>query len=335
MLDKSFKEICDGIKKDVKDTQLEIMINANTNLVNLYYRIGKALEENSKWGNKFIDNVAFELKNTFPTLKGFSVRNLKYMKAFYNEYKDGSEFVQLVAQLPWKHNITLMQKVKDKNIRKWYMEKCLEEGWSNDILVYQIDTDLYKRQVENVRHNNFNLTLKENSDLANNLMKEPYVFDLIELTEDYKERELENKMIERLKNVLLELGSGFSFVGNQYKITVGDEDFYIDLLFYHIKLKCYIAVELKVGKFKPEFGSKMGFYLTALDEQVKDDNDNPSIGIILCSSKSNKIVDYTLKYINKPVGVSEYKIFNELPNNLLKDFPTEDELNMYMDIDEE
>lgn len=335
MLDKSFKEICDGIKKDVKDTQLEIMINANTNLVNLYYRIGKALEENSKWGNKFIDNVAFELKNTFPTLKGFSVRNLKYMKAFYNEYKDGSEFVQLVAQLPWKHNITLMQKVKDKNIRKWYMEKCLEEGWSNDILVYQIDTDLYKRQVENVKHNNFNLTLKENSDLANNIMKEPYVFDLIELTEDYKERELENKMIERLKNVLLELGSGFSFVGNQYKITVDDEDFYIDLLFYHIKLKCYIAVELKVGKFKPEFGSKMGFYLTALDEQVKDDNDNPSIGIILCSSKSNKIVDYTLKYINKPVGVSEYKIFNELPNNLLKDFPTEDELNMYMDIDEE
>ena len=335
MLDKSFKEICDGIKKDVKDTQLEIMINANTNLVNLYYRIGKALEENSKWGNKFIDNVAFELKNTFPTLKGFSVRNLKYMKAFYNEYKDGSEFVQLVAQLPWKHNITLMQKVKDKNIRKWYMEKCLEEGWSNDILVYQIDTDLYKRQVENVKHNNFNLTLKENSDLANNIMKEPYIFDLIELTEDYKERELENKMIERLKNVLLELGSGFSFVGNQYKITVDDEDFYIDLLFYHIKLKCYIAVELKVGKFKPEFGSKMGFYLTALDEQVKDDNDNPSIGIILCSSKSNKIVDYTLKYINKPVGVSEYKIFNELPNDLLKAFPTEDELNMYMDIDEE
>ena len=335
MLDKSFKEICDGIKKDVKDTQLEIMVNANTNLVNLYYRIGKALEGNSKWGNKFIDNVAFELKNTLPTLKGFSVRNLKYMKAFYNEYKDDAEFVHLGAQLPWKHNITLMQKVKDKTIRKWYMKKCLEEGWSKNILIYQIDTDLYKRQVENVKHNNFNLTLKENSDLANNIMKEPYVFDLIELTENYKERELENKMIERLKNVLLELGSGFSFVGNQYKITVDNEDFYIDLLFYHIKLKCYIAVELKVGKFKPEFGSKMGFYLTALDEQVKDDNDNPSIGIILCSSNSNKIVDYTLKYINKPVGVSEYKIFNELPNNLLKDFPTEDELNMYMDIDEE
>lgn len=203
MLDKSFKEICDGIKKDVKDTQLEIMVNANTNLVNLYYRIGKTLEENSKWGNKFIDNVAIELKNTFPNLKGFSIRNLKYMKTFYNEYKDDAEFVHLGAQLPWKHNITLMQKVKDKTIRKWYMKKCLEEGWSKNILIYQIDTDLYKRQVENVKHNNFNLTLKENSDLANNIMKEPYVFDLIELTENYKERELENKMIERLKNVLL------------------------------------------------------------------------------------------------------------------------------------
>ena len=159
MLDKSFKEICDDIKKDVKDTQLEIMINANTNLVNLYYRIGKTLEENSKWGNKFIDNVAIELKNTSPNLKGFSIRNLKYMKTFYNEYKDDAEFVHLGAQLPWKHNITLMQKVKDKTIRKWYMEKCLEEGWSKNILIYQIDTDLYKRQVENVKHNNFNLTL--------------------------------------------------------------------------------------------------------------------------------------------------------------------------------
>ena len=313
MLDKSFQEIYNNIKNDVKSTQLKVMTNANADLVNLYYRIGKTINENYTWGNKFVENLALELKLTFPNLKGFSVRNLNYMKAFYNEYK----------------------KVKDKNIRKWYIEKCLEEGWSDSILVYQIDTDLYNRQVKNVKHNNFKVTLKENSDLANNIMKEPYVFDLIELTEDYKERELENKMLERLKNVLLELGSGFSFVGNQYKITVGDEDFYIDLLFYHIKLKCYIAVELKVGKFKPEFGSKMGFYLTALDEQVKDDNDNPSIGIILCSSKNNQIVDYTLKYINKPVGVSEYKIFNELPDNLLKDFPTEDEINLYMDIDEE
>lgn len=333
MLDKSFQEITSSIKNAITNTQLEIMTDANKKLVNLYFNIGKTLEENSSWGNKFIDNVAMELKMSFPNLKGFSVRNLKYMKSFYNEYKDDEEFVQLVAQLSWKHNITLMQKVKDKEIRKWYMGKCLEEGWSDNVLVYQIDTDLYNRQVKTIKHNNFNLTLKQNTDLASNIMKEPYVFDLIELTDDYKEKELENKMLEKLKNILLELGSGFSFVGNQYKITIDNQDFYIDLLFYHIKLKCYIAVELKVGDFKPEFASKMGFYLTALDEEIKDENDNLSIGLILCQNKSNKIVDYTLKFINKPVGVSEYKIFDKLTAELQDKLPSEEDLNLHMDVE--
>lgn len=333
MLDKSFQEITSSIKNAITNTQLEIMTDANKKLVNLYFNIGKTLEENSSWGNKFIDNVAMELKMSFPNLKGFSVRNLKYMKSFYNEYKDDEEFVQLIAQLPWKHNITLMQKVKDKEIRKWYMSRCLEEGWSDNVLVYQIDTDLYNRQVKAIKHNNFNLTLKQNTDLANNIMKEPYVFDLIELTDDYKEKELENKMLEKLKNILLELGSGFSFVGNQYKITIDNQDFYIDLLFYHIRLKCYIAVELKVEDFKPEFASKMGFYLTALDEEIKDENDNPSIGLILCQNKSNKIVDYTLKFINKPVGVSEYKIFDKLTAELQDKLPSEEDLNLHMDVE--
>lgn len=334
MLEKSFQEITSNIKNAIARTQLEIMTDANKKLVNLYYNIGKMLEENSSWGNKFIDNLAMDLKMSFPNLKGFSVRNLKYMKTFYNEYKDDEEFVQLVAQLPWKHNLTLMQKVKDKEIRKWYMSKCLEDGWSDSVLVYQIDTNLYARQEKAIKLNNFELTLKQNSDLANNMMKEPYVFDLIELTEDYKEKELENKMLNRLKNILLEFGSGFSFVGNQYKITVDDQDFYIDLLFYHIKLKCYIAVELKVVEFKPEFASKMGFYLTALDEEVKDENDNPSIGIILCQNKSNKIVDYTLKYINKPVGVSEYKIFDQLNKEIQSKLPTKEEINVLVDIED-
>lgn len=335
MIDNSFKEITNNIKNMVNKTQLDIMLDANSKLINLYYNIGKTISDNSAWGNKFIDNLALELKLAFPNLKGFSVRNLKYMKKFYNEYKDDYEFVQLVAQLPWTHNIILIEKVKDKTIRKWYMEQCVIEGWSKSVLVYQIDTDLYTRQVKTIKHNNFELTLKQNSDLANNIMKEPYVFDLIELTNDYKERELENKMLERLKNVLLELGSGFSFVGNQYKITVDNQDFYIDLLFYHIKLKCYIAVELKVVEFKPEFASKMGFYLTALDEEVKDESDNPSIGIILCQNKSNKIVDYTLKYINKPVGVSEYKIFDKLSIELSRELPTKEDIDLHIDIDDE
>ena len=325
MLDNHFQEITDDIKNRILKTQLEIMADANNKLVHLYYNIGRILEENSCWGNKFIDSIATELKLSFPKLKGFSIRNLKYMKTFYNEYKNDKEFVQLVAQIPWKHNITLIQKIKNKEIRKWYINKCIEEGWSNNFLLYQIETNLHQRQAASLKHNNFNATLKQNTDLANSIMKDPYVFDLISLTKNYKEKELENKMIERIKNVLLELGSGFSFVSNQYKITIDNQNYYIDLLFYHIKLKCYIAVELKVTEFKPEFASKMGMYLTVLDEQVRSESDNPSIGIILCQKKNNKIIDYTLKYINKPVSVSEYKIFDRLPQKKIK---AEDEINL-------
>lgn len=331
-IDKTYNNVINDIKNDIKKTQLDIMINANISLVNLYYRIGKVLYDNSTWGNKFLDKLAFELNITYPNQKGFSIRNLKYMKTFYSEYHDDLEFVHLGAQLPWKHNISLIEKVKNKSIRKWYMKKCIEEGWSKSVLIYQIDTNLYKRQIKNIKHNNFNLTLKQNSDLASNMIKDPYVFDILELTDNYKEKELENKMIERLKNVLLELGSGFSFIGNQYKLTVGNKDFYIDLLFYHTKLKCYIAVELKIDEFVPEYASKIGFYLQALDEQVKDKIDNPSIGIILCQSKNNKIVDYTLKYINKPVGVSEYKILDRLPIDYMKNLPDEKDINEYLDI---
>lgn len=330
-IDKTYNDVINNIKQDINKTQSDIMINANISLVNLYYRIGKVLYDNSIWGNKFLDKLAFELRIAYPNQKGFSIRNLKYMKSFYTEYKDDLEFVHLGAQLPWKHNISLIEKVKDKSIRKWYMERCLEEGWSKSILIYQIDTNLYKRQIKTIKHNNFNLTLKQNSELVSNMMKDPYIFDFIELTGDYKEKELENKMLEKLKNVLLEFGNGFSFVGNQYKLTVGNKDFYIDLLFYHTKLKCYIAVELKMDEFIPEFGSKIGFYLQALDEQVKDKNDNPSIGIVLCQSKNSEIVDYTLKYINKPIGVSEYKILDKLSAYYMKNLPTEEDLNMYLE----
>lgn len=329
---KTYNTVINDIKQDINKTQLDIMINANISLINLYYRIGKVLYDNSSWGNKFLDKLAFELKIAYPNQKGFSIRNLKYMKKFYSEYKNNSEFVQLVAQLPWTHNIILVEKVKDKTIRKWYIKKCIEEGWSKSILIYQIDTNLYNRQIKNIKHNNFNLTLKQDSDLATNMMKDPYVFDILELNENYKEKELERKMLEKIKNVLLEFENGFSFIGNQYKLTVENKDFYIDLLFYHTKLKCYIAVELKIDEFIPEYGSKIGFYLQILDEQVKDKTDNPSIGIILCQSKNNKIVDYTLKYINKPVGVSEYIIFDKLPVGYMKNLPTEEELNLYIDI---
>ena len=334
-INKTYNEVINVIKQDINKTQLDIMINVNISLVNLYYRIGRVLYDNSTWGNKFLDKLAFELKITYPNQKGFSIRNLKYMKAFYTEYKDDNEFVHLGAQLPWKHNVSLMEKVKDKNIRKWYMKRCIEDGWSKSVLIFQIDTNLYERQFKSVKHNNFDFTLKQNSDLASNIMKDPYVFDIVELTNNYNEKQLETKMLERIKNVLLELGNGFSFIGNQYKLVVGNKDFYIDLLFYHVKLKCYVAVELKANEFIPEYASKIGFYLQALAEQVKDKKDNPSIGIVLCKSKNDDIVDYTLKYINKPIGVSEYEIFDKLPINYMKNLPTEDELNLYISIEKE
>lgn len=330
----NFKDIILKVKEDVNQTQLEIMINANYNLINLYYRIGKVISTNSNWGNKFVENLAIELHLAYPNMKGFSVRNLKYMKSFYEEYKDDNEFVQLVAQLPWVHNLELIKRIKDKNIRKWYAEQCIEYGWSKNVLIMQIDTNLFQRQVKNIKHNNFKLTMARDSDLANNMMKDPYILDLEGLSNNFKEKELENKILERLKKFLLEFGSGLSFLGNQYKITVDNQDFYIDLLFYHIKLKCYIAIELKIGDFKPEYGSKLAFYLEALDNEIKQDDDNPSIGIILCQSKSNKLVDYTLKYINKPIGVSEYKIFNKMPKELVNKLPTEKEFNMHLDMEE-
>lgn len=331
-LDYTYKEVINNIKQDINKTQLDIMINANASLVNLYFRIGKVLYDNSKWGNKFIDKLAFELKISYPNQKGFSIRNLKYMKAFYKEYYNDLEFVQLVAQLPWTHNMIFIERVKDKVIRRWYIEKCIEEGWSKSVLEYQIDTKLYYRQINSNKKNNFKLTLDQNSDLASYMMKDPYVFDILSLTEKYKEKELENRMIEKLKNVLLEFGNGFSFIGNQYKITVGNQDFYIDLLFYHTKLKCYIAVELKANEFIPEYASKIGFYLQALDDLIKEKNDNPSIGIVLCKNKNDTIVDYTLKYINKPVGVSEYRIFDSIPKDYINDLPTDQDFNDYFDI---
>jgi len=195
----TYNDAINDIKRDINKTKLDIMINSNISLVNLYYRIGKVLYDNSTWGNKFLNKLAFELKITYPNQKGFSIRNLKYMKTFYTEYHDDLEFVHLGAQLPWKHNISLMEKVKDKSARKWYMQRCIEEGWSKNILIYEIDTNLYGRQIKSIKHNNFNLTLNQNSDLASDIMKDPYIFDIIELTDDYKEKELETKMLEKLK----------------------------------------------------------------------------------------------------------------------------------------
>ena len=242
-LTKDFKLAFSKIKNDIRCTQTKVLYQASNELNLLYFRIGKILEENSKYGNSFIKNLAREIKLDLPNVDGFSERNLKRMKRFYNEYKEYGKVPQAVAHLPWGHNILLFEKIKDKSIRKIYAEATISNGWSRSVLEFQIETQYYKRIGNS--SNNFNISLTPlNSDLANNTIKDPYIFDFITLKKDYREKELEQAMIERIKDVLVELGKGFSFVGNQYKISTDNNDYYLDLLFYHLDLRCYIVIEL-------------------------------------------------------------------------------------------
>ena len=333
MLEKDFKDIVLNIKNEIKTSQTKTMIEVNKNLITLYFRLGKILSENSKYGKSFIKNVSTELKLEFPNMKGFSERNLNYMKLFYEEYRDDENLQQLVANLPWGHNLLLMEKFKDKKIRKLYAQATVENGWSRNVLSFQIDGQYHLRVGKSA--NNFNNTLPNlNSDLVNNVIKDPYIFDFITLKDGYKEKELETAMINKIRDVLLELGNGFSFVGNQYKLTVGNDDYYIDLLFYHLNLRCYIVVELKANSFKPEYAGKMNFYLNAVNDRLKSELDNPSIGLILCQEKDKLTAQYSLKGIEQPIGVSSYEIAKFLPENILRELPTEEDINLYIDIEE-
>lgn len=334
MLEKDFKETIVNIKNEIINTQTQILSDANSRLINLYFKLGKIINDNSKWGDKFIETLEVELKLDFPNIKGFSARNLRRMKRFYLEYQDEEILPPAVAKLPWTHNIMLIEKIKDKNIRFWYANEAVNGNWSKVVLDHQIDMKLYERKALPDKKNNFKNTLIEpQSDLANDLQKDPYIFNLPLLKEKYVEKELEESMVERIRDVLLEFGNGFSFIGNQYKLTVGDSDYFIDMLFYHLKLHCYIVVELKAVPFKPEFIGPLNFYLTALDEQVKDNLDAPSIGLLLCKSKDKLTVEYSLKGVDKPIGVSSYEISKYLPKNLEELLPTEEDINIHIDLE--
>ena len=311
------------------------MSDANKRLINLYYKLGKIINDNSKWGDKFIETLEIELKLDFPNIKGFSSRNLQRMKKFYLEYKDNEILPPAVAKLPWTHNIMLIDKIKDKNKRCWYANEAANGNWSKIVLDHQIDMGLYERKAIANKENNFKNTLVDpQSDLANDLQKDPYIFNLPLLKEKYVEKALEESMVERIRDVLLELGNGFSFIGNQYKLIVGNNDYFIDMLFYHLKLHCYVVVELKAVSFKPEFIGQLNFYLTAIDEQVKDKMDAPSIGLLLCKGKDKLTVEYSLKGVDKPIGVSSYEISKYLPKNVLESLPTEEDINFHIDLKE-
>jgi predicted nuclease of restriction endonuclease-like (RecB) superfamily len=327
-LPEGYMELLSDLKRRIKECQLKAAISANTELILLYWDIGKEIlerQEKEGWGAKIIERLAVDLKNEFPDMKGFSPRNLKYMRKFASLYPDFEFVQQAVAQIPWGHTVRLMELVKDAKQREWYIFKIKEHGWSRDILVHQIESGLYHRQGKGV--SNFSRTLPSpQSDLARQTLKDPYLFDFLMLENDAEEREIEKQLTHHITKFLLELGAGFAFVGRQYHLEISGNEYYIDLLFYHLKLRCYVVIELKGGKFKPEYAGKLNFYLSAVDDLLKGDNDNPSIGIILCRTKDKVIAEYSLRDINKPIGVSDYKLTHAIPEEFKSSLPSIEEL---------
>jgi len=314
MLDMRYVTVVESIKEQIRCAKHKAILNANKELIILYWNIGKVINENSTWGSKFLRNLSSDIIREFPSSKGFSVSNLKNMAKFYREYSEVEIGQTPSVQIPWSHNLEILR-VKSKEQRLWYINKTIENGWSVNVLTHQIDTNLYARQKEQKKVTNFELKLPSpQSELALQTMKDPYIFDFIELKENSKEKDLEEALINNITKVLLEFGKGFAYVGHQYHLEIAGEDYYIDLLFYNIKLKCYFVIELKIGEFKPEYAGQLSFYLTAIDEQIKDVNDNPTIGLLLCRYKNNVIAEYTLRDMNKPMGVSEYRIKDYLPS---------------------
>ncbi len=334
MIDDNLKNIISSIKEEIKNTQIKTMQEVNANLIMLYFKLGKFVSENKQYGNNFTKQLSIELKLSFPNMKGFSERNIRSMRLFYEEYADDEKWQQLVAKLPWGHNLLLIEKIKDKDIRQIYAENTIKNGWSRNVLAIQIETNFHKR-IGNCNNNFGTLLPPKDSDLVKNTIKDPYIFDFITLNKDYKEKELEEALINKIRNVLIELGKGFSFVGNQYKITVENQDYYIDLLFYHLELRCFVVVELKVSEFKPEYIGQLGFYVTAIDETVKKDCDAPTIGLLLCRGKKRVTVDWSLKSTSVPIGVSTYELKERLTKELLDKLPTEEEINLYLNIEED
>lgn len=320
-------QLLDDIKNQIQSARYQAVLGANRELICLYWNIGKVINENKTWGSKFIQNLAHDIKLAFPDAKGYSVRNLNYMAKFQDAYSD-IEIVQTVsAQLSWSHNTALLDKVKQPEIRLWYAEKCVENGWSLNVLYHQIELNLYERQVHAPKISNFADKLPSpQNELALHAMKDPYIFDFITADNQKTERQIESELVKNVTKLLLELGTGFAFLGNQYHLEVGGEDFYIDLLFYNLKLRCYVVVELKTGKFKPEYAGQLNFYLSAVDGELKQESDNPTIGLLLCKEKNNVVAEYALKDIAKPMGISQYSLTDALPDNLEHILPSAEDL---------
>ncbi|MEQ1741908.1 MAG: PDDEXK nuclease domain-containing protein [Candidatus Nitrotoga sp.] len=312
------------LKAQIHEAQQRAAQAVNLELVLLYWKIGNAIlirQNKQGWGAKVVDRLAHDLRSSFPDMQGFSVRNLKYMRAFAHCWSDIQFVQQLLHKLPWGHNLVLLDKLDTEQQRRWYAAKAIEHNWSRNILVMQIETRLLERSGTAVT--NFEARLPSHqSDLARESLKDPYRFDFLCLTNEAQEREIENALVKHVTEFLLELGAGFAFVGRQVLLDVGGDEFFIDLLFYHLKLRCYVVIELKSGKFKPEHLGQLGFYLTAVDRQVKSEHDNSTIGLLLCKSKNKIVAEYALGDKTQPMGIAEYKLLESLPAELQTSLPS-------------
>ncbi len=317
------------IKSKIHIARNKIALSINSQLLGLYWNIGKDIsekQEKSKWGSSFIEQVAIDLKHEFPEIQGFSRRNLYAIRQWYKFYSSKYAIVpQAVAQIPWGHNRLIISKVKNIEEAIFYSTETVQKGWNRDALEIQIANKLFERQGNAI--NNFTDTLPANqSKIASETLKDPYNFDFLGLQDDVLEREIETELTKNITNFLLELGKGFAFLGRQYKIEISESDYFIDLLFYHMDLRSYVVIELKAGKFKPEFAGKLNFYLSAVDSQLKKAEDNPTIGILLCKRKDKIEAEYALRDINKPMGISEYRLTDAIPADIKTKLPSIKEL---------
>ncbi len=322
------------LKTLIQKTQIKAAIAVNRELLELYWSIGKSISEKvnkANWGSSVVEELSKDLKTEFPNQKGFSRSNLFSMKKWYEFYSNSNVEIekvqQLVGQIPWGHNVVIISKSKSVEEAIFYINKTLENNWSRSVLVHQIELGLYDRKGKAIT--NFNNTLPApHSELANETLKDPYKFDFLTLQEKALEKDIEEQLVKHITSFLLELGKGFSFVGRQVPIKIDNQDFYIDLLFYHIKLKCYVVIELKAIEFKAEFAGKMNLYLSAVDDTLKTENENPTIGILLCKSKSKIVAEYALRGMTQPIGIAEYEIDKALPKEIKTELPTIEDIEL-------
>ena len=341
------------LKTKVRLVQIKAAVKVNSELLGFYWELGQDIvdkQKNAKWGDGFLKQLNKDLSAEFPDMKGFSLRNLKYIKQWYVFYSQeikkidqnsskvflpqekqiGQQVVAQLTQIPWGHNIVIISKCKDPKEAFFYIQKTIQNNWSRAVLTHHIESALFLREGQAIT--NFEVTLPApQSDLAKEMLKDPYNFDFLRLTEKHDEKELENALVNHVTKFLLELGAGFSYIGQQYKLEISGDEFFMDLLFYHVKLHCYVVVELKAVKFKPEFAGKLNFYISAVDGFVKSEQDNPTIGILICKSKNDMVVEYALKDVHKPIGVSEYIITKNLPKEFKSSLPSIKEIEVELD----